>query len=148
MAQNKYLKQNGEVIYPYTLTDNVLDSQTGNSLTTTLQDLAQFDWCNGIIWCFATRGSTSTTNWTLNKNFGSNGIKINAITMNGNVQDVTFTEALPHGLYGVWVSGETNGTGSELFGVYNRYTTTFRIDCVNYNNAATQPVQLSILVIY
>ena len=138
MAYNKYLKQNGEIIYPYTIANNVTNDA----------GLGIFNWCNGIIWCFATRSSTTTTNWALNKNFGSNGIEISAITMNGNVQDVTFTSSLPHGLYGIWVSGESSGTGSELFGVYNRSTSGFRIDCVNYNNTAVQPLQLSILVIY
>ena len=138
MAQSKYLKQDGELIYPITTTHQVLNDA----------GLGCFDWCNGIMWCYATRSSTSVTNWTLHKSFGSNGIQISAVTMSGNVQDVTFSAALPDANYGVWVSGESNGTGSELFGVYNRYANTFRIDCVNYNNAAVQPIQLSILVIY
>ena len=25
MAQNKYLKQNGEIVYPYTMLNNILD---------------------------------------------------------------------------------------------------------------------------
>lgn len=138
MAQNKYIKQNGEVIYPITKTENVLNKA----------GLDCFGWCNGIMWCYATRSSTSTVDWTLNANFGSNGIKINTLKMDGTVQRVTFTSSLASTNYGVWVSAEVGGTASEILGVYGRTTSGFAIDCANYNGAATQPVQISILIIY
>lgn len=38
MAQSKYLKQNGETIYPYTIMDNIFDSQTGDLYSSVLED--------------------------------------------------------------------------------------------------------------
>ena len=38
MAQSKYLKQSGELIYPYTIMDNILDSQTGNPYSSILEN--------------------------------------------------------------------------------------------------------------
>lgn len=141
MAQSKYLKQNGEVIYPYTTTHEVLNSA----------GLGCFDWCNGIIWCYATASGTS---WTIHKNFGSNGITISSITGNtgdsgsSNIATVTFSSALPNAYYAVFISGEASGVGAEILGVNNRTTTTFKIENRNYSGTAVNLTELSLLIIY
>lgn len=113
MAQSKYLKQNGELIYPYTIMDNILDSQTGNPYSSILEN--KFDAIlehNGQK-NLATAITTARTNAGVTFTPQANG----EISVVGTATAETWSEwsmvVLSSGTY--IISGSANNTAIELY---------------------------------
>ena len=73
---------------------------------------------------------------------------ISSITSLGSgAYQVAFSKTMANANFKAFVSGECNGIGSEIIGVYNQTTSGFRYDFANYNGTATTPTSVNIVVI-
>lgn len=73
---------------------------------------------------------------------------ISSITSLGSgAYQVAFSKTMANANFKAFVSGECNGIGSEIIGVYNQMTSGFRYDFANYNGTATTPTSVNIVVI-
>lgn len=73
---------------------------------------------------------------------------ISSITSLGSgAYQVAFSKTMANANFKAFISGECDGIGSEIIGVYSQTTSGFRYDFANYNGTATTPTSINIVVI-